>query len=160
MAPILHPPSSGPAGPGATPIPLNDARAALAVVRLAASDPPRAETVVLFLDNAHVGRGCCIVSGTSAPDDILDVGALAAEVAGRSPNLHAVILATVRPDHGPVSSAGGSPDDARRDGDARRHGDAPARDVARWRTLLELFDEVAVELLDWFVVGPGPRVGA
>jgi hypothetical protein len=142
MAPILHDPSFDPAGPRVTPAPLTDAEAALVVVRLAASDPPRPETVVLFLDDAHVGRGCCIVSGTTAPDDVLDVGALAAEVAGRSPDLHAVVLATVR-----ASPAGRSTAGARiRD------------DVARWRALLGLFDEVGVELLDWFVVRPGARV--
>jgi hypothetical protein len=141
MAPTLHH-SFGPAGPGATPTPLTDADAALAVIRLAISATARPETVVLFLDDAHVGRACCIVSGTTAPDDVLDVGALAAEVAGRSPDLHAAVLATVR-----AGPAGRTPVGA-------RLGD----DVARWRALLELFDDVGVELLDWFVVGPGARV--
>ena len=141
MAPTLHH-SFGPAGPGATPTPLTDADAALAVIRLAIGAAARPETVVLFLDDAHVGRACCIVSGTTAPDDILDVGALAAEVAGRSPDLHAAVLATVR-----AGPAGCTPASA-----------GLGDDVARWRALLELFDEVGVELLDWFVVGPGARV--
>jgi hypothetical protein len=137
MAPTLHHPSFDPARPGVTPAPLTDAEAALAVVRLAASDPPRPETVVLFLDDAHVGRACCIVSGTTAADDVLDVGALTAEVAGRSPDLHAAVLATVR---------------------TGRAGARPENDVARWRALLELFDDVGVELLDWFVLAPGAPV--
>jgi hypothetical protein len=121
---------------------LTDAEEALAVVRLAASDPSRPETIVLFLDDAHVGRACCIVNGTTAPDDVLDVGALAAEVAGRSPDLHAVVLATVR------AGSAGRPTAGAHIGD----------DAARWWALLELFDEVGVELLDWFIVGPGARV--
>jgi hypothetical protein len=154
MAPTLHHPSSGPAGAGVTPAPVTDAEAALAVVRLAASDPPRAETVVLFLDDAHVGRACCIVSGTTAPDDVFDVGALAAEAAGRSPDIHAVVLATMRAGEAPGASAAGPlEDDA-----AREHDRGPEDDVARWRALLELFDEVGVELLDWFVIRPGVRV--
>jgi hypothetical protein len=142
MAPTLHHPSFDPAGPGATPTPLTDADAAVAVIRLAASDPPRPETVVLFLDDAHVGRACCIVSGTTAPDDVLDVGALAADVAARSPELHAAVLATVRAGPTGRTAAGARIRD----------------DVARWRALLGLFDEVGVDLLDWFVVGPGARV--
>ncbi len=142
MAPTLRHPSFDPAGQSLTPGPLTDAAAAMAVVRLAASDPPRPETVVLFLDDVHVGRGCCIVSGTTAPDDVLDVGALAAEVAARSPDIHAIVLATVRA--GPAADAGA--------------GLEPQEDVGRWLVLLDLFDELGVELLDWFVLGSAPEV--
>ncbi len=142
MAPTLRHPSFDPAGQGVTPVPLADAPSALAVVRLAASDPPRPETVVLFLDDAHVGKGCCIVSGTTGPDDVLDVGALAAEVAGRSPDVHAVVLATIRDRAAPGAGAGEGRED----------------DVLRWLVLLDLFDEIGVELLEWFVVGPGSEV--
>ena len=31
-------------------------------------------------------------------------------------------------------------------------------DVLRWLVLLDLFDEIGVELLDWFVLGPGSEV--
>ena len=82
-------------------------------------------------------RACFVVSGTTAPDDVLDVAALVAEVAARSPEVHAVVLATLRPARLPVRAPVGRRDD----------------DVARWLVLLDLFDEVGVELLDWFVVG-------
>ena len=142
MAPTLRHPFFDSAGQGVTPVPLTDASAALAIVRLAASDPPRPETVVLFLDDAHLGHGCCIVSGTTAPDDVLDVAALATEVAGRSPDVHAVVLATIRDRPAAGAGPGVGLDD----------------DVVRWLVLLDLFDEIGVELLDWFVLGPGSEV--
>jgi hypothetical protein len=60
------------------------------------------------------------------------------EVADRSPAVHAVVLATVRPAADPTA--------------------APERsDLDRGLELLELFEEGGLELLDWFVIGPdGP----
>jgi hypothetical protein len=40
----------------------------------------------------------------------------------------------------------------------RRAGARPEDDVARWRALVELFDEVGIELLDWFVLAAGAPV--
>jgi len=86
----LHHPSSSPAR-------LTDAVAARQLVDLAISRPLRSETVVFLADDSHLGHTCFIVSGTSAVDDVLDVAALVVEVAERSPAVHAVVLATVRP---------------------------------------------------------------
>ena len=120
--------------PSAPPARLTDAVAALQLVDLAISRPLRPETVVLLADDAHLGHTCFIVSGTSYVDDVLDVAALVAEVAERSPAVHAVILATVRP--------------------AEPIGSSERSDLDRGLELLELFEEAGVELLDWFVIGP------
>ena len=106
----------------------------LQLVDLAISRPLRPETVVLLADDAHLGHTCFIVSGTSCVDDVLDVAALVAEVAERSPAVHAVVLATVRP--------------------AEPIGVSERSDLDRGLELLELFEDAGVELLDWFVIGP------
>src|SRR5262245_66652094 len=83
--------------PSAPPARLSDQATALSFVELARGEPPRPETIVLLADDAPLGHTCFIVSGTAAPDDVLDVAALAVEVAERSPTVHAVLLASVRP---------------------------------------------------------------
>ena len=118
-------------------VPLTDAAAALHIVALAASVPPQPETVVLLLDDAHVGRTCVVVDGTTQPDDVIGVASLVAEAVAHSSEVHAVVLATLRPARG-----------RRR----RPPADAGDADVDRWLELLDLFDEVGVDLLDWFVV--------
>ena len=107
--------------PSAPPARLTDAVAALQLVDLAISRPLRPETVVLLADDAHLGHTCFIVSGTSAVDDVLDVAALVAEVAERSPAVHAVVLATVRP--------------------AEPIGSSERSDLDRGLELLELFED-------------------
>jgi hypothetical protein len=114
---------------------LVSAEAALDVIALARSSPPKPETIGLLLDADLVGRTCVVVDATSDPDDVLDVARLLAEVAEREPKLQAAVIASIRT-HAPP-------------------GLLPARhrcDVDRWLDLLEVFDEVGVELLDWFVV--------
>ena len=119
--------------PSAPPARLTDAVAALQLVDLAINRPLRSETVVFLADDAHLGHTCFIVSGTSAADDVLDVAALVVEVAERSPAVHAVVLATVRPTE-PIASA--------------------RSDLDRGLELLELCEAAGLELLDWFVVSP------
>ena len=120
--------------PSAPPARLTDAVAALQLVDLAISRPLRPETVVFLADDAHLGHTCFIVSGTSGVDDVLDVAALVVEVAERSPAVHAVVLATVRP--------------------AEPHRPSERSDLDRGLELLELFEAAGLELLDWFVIGP------
>lgn len=119
--------------PSAPPARLTDAVAALQLVDLAVSRPLRSETVVFLADDAHLGHTCFVVSGTSAADDVLDVAALVVEVAERSPAVHAVALATVRPAE-PTASG--------------------RSDLDRGLELLELFETAGLELLDWFVISP------
>jgi hypothetical protein len=106
---------------------------ALEVVLLAASTPLRAETVVVLLDDTHAGTTCFVVSGTDDPDDVVDVARFVSELAERSDAVHAVVLASMRPTPLPAE---------------------PARsDLDRWLELLDAFDEVGVELIDWFTIG-------
>ncbi len=114
---------------------------ALDVVRLAASEPRRPETVALLLDDGHVGRTCFVVDGTTNPDDVVEVARLVAEVAEREAVVHAVVLASIR-------LGVPAPDERGHDG-ARRD------DLDRWLELLDLFDDIGVELLDWYVVAGG-----
>jgi hypothetical protein len=118
--------------PSAPPARLTDAVAALQLVDLTISRPLRPETVVFLADDTHLGHTCFIVSGTSAIDDVLDIAALVVEVAERSPTVHAVVLATVRP-AAPIAVSDRS-------------------DLDRGLELLELFEEAGLELLDWFVI--------
>jgi hypothetical protein len=123
--------------PSAPPARLTDEVATLQLLDLAISRPHRSETVVVLADDAHLGHTCFIVSGTSAADDVLDIAALVLEVAERSPAVHAVVLATVRP--------------------AEPYTALERSDRDRGLELLELFEEGGLELLDWFVIGPdGP----
>jgi hypothetical protein len=131
--------------PSASPARLSDPAAVLRLVELARSEPPRPETVVLLADDAHLGHTCFIVSGTAAPDDVLDVAALAVEVAERSPMVHAAVLASVRPDDAIAIAVGGH---------GRAHLAVRERnDVDRGLELLELFEGANLELLDWFILG-------
>ena len=83
-----------------------------------------------------------VVEGTAEPDDVLSVARLLAEASEREPSIHAVVLASVRTD--PVDAAP----------IIRREHEACVRDdVDRWLELLDVFDGVGVELLDWFVLG-------
>ncbi len=120
--------------PSAPPARLTDGVAALPLVDLAVSRPLRSETVIFLADDAHLGHTCFVVSGTSAADDVLDVAALVVEVAERSPAVHSVVLATVRPAE-PAASG--------------------RSDLDRGLELLELFEAAGLELLDWFVISPG-----
>jgi hypothetical protein len=117
--------------------PLAGADDALDVVRLAASDPPEPETVVLMLDDAHVGHVCFVVNGTRHPDDVLDVAHLVGELADSSTSVQAVVLASLRVEH-PADHSADHPDD-----------------TDRWLEMLDLFDARGVELLDWFVIAHG-----
>jgi len=106
---------------------------ALELVALAGSTPAKPETIALLLDEQLIGRTCVIVDSTSAADDVLDVAALVVETVEREPAICAAVLASVRPAPDALS-------------------DGHRGDVDRWLELLDLFDDVGVELLDWFVV--------
>lgn len=109
-----------------------DAADALAVVRLAVSSPPTAETIVVVLGPDHRGRTIIVVDGTDADDAVVEVvehvaGALADAGAGG-----ALVVASVRP--------GRTPDPG---------------DADRWLEASDAADVAGVELLEWFVIDPG-----
>jgi hypothetical protein len=110
--------------------PIDCAESALAVIALAIHLPPTDETIALLLD--HDRRGSCvtIVSGTSRPDDVIEVAECLAEVGAQSGSVGALVLATVRPSQG-----------------------ALVGDDDRWLEMSDLTMAAGVELVEWFVIG-------
>lgn len=110
--------------------PIDRAETALDVIDLAAHAIPVDETIVILLD--HLRRGLCIavVSGTTGPDDVIDVVELFAETAAASGRIGALVVASVRPDTGLL------------------HDDAD-----RWLEMSAVVAGHGLELLEWFVLG-------
>jgi len=112
------------------------APAALAVIELAMSHPLEPETVVLVLDAEHRGRTIVVVGGTHLPDAVIEVCerlAVAASIGSSGgDDGGALVVATVRPAGGPLPG-----------------------DDERWLEASDITEQVGVELLEWFVIGPG-----
>ncbi|WP_420453023.1 hypothetical protein [Ilumatobacter sp.] len=124
--------------------PIVDDDTARIVVESVLAAPRRSETVAVVLD--HERRGVAIVSvdhddlesspaaphrhGLERDDVVLGVAEWLIDAWRPSPDVGAVILASVRP-------GGGEQID----------------DIERWLTLDEMFDVSGIELVEWFVVG-------
>lgn len=110
--------------------PIASADDALVLVRTMLAAPPRSETVVIVLDDAHCGLTIVSVADTDQPDDVVGVVECLAlpDLADRG--VAALIVATARP-------GGGVVDD----------------DIDRWFEICDLADAAGLELLEWFVVG-------
>lgn len=130
-----HIPAAPHVAPRAYVDPVDDAEAALAVFRLAVSDPPVHETLAFLLD--HDGRGGTIVavSETTAPEALFTVVGAMCCMARRDREACSLVVATVRPDDVVV-----------------------AGDVDRWSAATELADSYGIELVEWFVITPGDVV--
>jgi hypothetical protein len=115
-------------------VPMPGPTEALATILAATAQPPSAETICLLLDPAHCGLGCITVDGTTDDDAIYRVADFLVDVALERTHLGAVVLATVRP--------------------GRSHLPEPT-DHLRFLDLRAVFDDVGVELLDWFVIAGG-----
>jgi len=126
--------------PSVRAIPIHGSRDALDVVSLAAAEPLRAETIALLLDDDHVGRACVVIEGTQEPDDVVDIARLMAELAERDVDVHAIVLASIRPRRPADDLPEGADDPQGRS------------DVDRWLELLDLFERAGIDLLDWYVV--------
>ena len=109
--------------------PIDDADAALAIIRLALHSPAIHETVALVLDADRTGRTVVVVDGTVEPDSVLDVVETLAETIAAARHDGALVVASVRP--------GGQPVDG---------------DDDRWLEASELAEAAGVELLEWFVL--------
>jgi hypothetical protein len=110
--------------------PISDAPTALALIRATAALPPRPETILALLDDAHRGLALVSVDGTTEPDHVLEVVECVTSAELHATGLGGVIVASVRP--------GGSIDEG---------------DADRWFELCDLTDDAGVELLEWFVLG-------
>ena len=109
-------------------LPLAGPEDALSVVLSAASQPARDEAVCLLLDHAHRGLGCLVIVGRGPASEL---GEVLMELAAQEPAVAGVVLASIRP----------------------RAGHGPGRpDVLAFHDLRERLDELAVDLVDWFVI--------
>lgn len=113
---------------------IDSADAALAVVELAMSQPLTAETIVVVLDECGRGRSIVVVDGTDDADALYEVVERLAESVAAAGVAGALVVASVRP------TAPRLPGDDQ-----------------RWAKASDLAEVAGVELLEWFVVGHGPR---
>lgn len=113
--------------------PICSAGDALRVVSMAMHRPLEAETIAFFLDDANRSDTITIVSGTTEPDSVVAVAECMAMVGGQAPQLCGLVLATVRPV-----------------GDGLVPGD-----IDRWLDAEAVAETHGVELIEWFVIGPG-----
>jgi len=90
---------------------------------------------ILMEDNALPGV-CVAVDGGDHPDAVFSVCVCVTEVLKRNPQIAGVVLASVRP-----------------------HDSPDCDDIDRWFELVHDFEQLGVELLEWFVVGPAFAVG-
>jgi hypothetical protein len=113
---------------------------ALAAIAMAITRPIRSETILLLLDEARCGRAIVIVSGTTDPDQVIEVVECITQGEGCE-HLGAIVVASARP-----------------------HGDEHPGDVDRWLEMSDIASLAGVELLEWFVIGrtiscPRDRLG-
>lgn len=118
--------------PLAPPLPVRNAADALHVLSLAIERPLCAETHAFLLDDRGVGGLLVVVSGTHHPTAMLDVVEVMATAGERVPPLSGLVVATVRP-----------------------QGGFEATDVDLWFEASDLARLHGIDLLEWFVVGPG-----
>ena len=120
------------------PPPVRSAADALEVVALAMSRPPRPETIGFALDDDGRGDMVMIVDGTTRPEAVVDMVELLADaaVAGHGSGL---VVASVRPVPPSGTDLAGIAD----------------ADIDRWLDASDVAADRGIELLEWFVVGPG-----
>lgn len=109
---------------------IDDPDTALATIAMAITRPLRSETVLLLLDEARRGRAIVVVSGTTEPDQAIEVVECITQGDGGE-RIGAIVVASVRP------GAGVQPDD-----------------VDRWLEMSDVASLVGIELIEWFVIGP------
>lgn len=108
--------------------PIDRAETALAVISLAVHRPLVAETVAIVLDDQRRGMCITVVSGTTRPDDVVEVAERMSEIGDEL--VGGLVLASVRPDGGVLDG-----------------------DVDRWCEASDVASSHGVELVEWFVVG-------
>lgn len=111
---------------------VDSAEAALDVLHAAAHDPPRHEVIALVLDDEFIGSTIVVVDGTTSPDCVITVMEMLAETAAEAGRTPLFVLASFRPDSGPLPG-----------------------DIARWLELDELAVAHGCELVDWYVISDG-----
>lgn len=112
--------------------PIHTADDALALVSAVITQPLVPETISFALDATGRGNTITVVSGTVHPDSVVDVAECLATAAARTARAASIVLATVRPESGMLPG-----------------------DVDRWLEASATVAQQGLELLEWFVIGPG-----
>ena len=113
----------------ALPAVVDSADAALAVISASMHRPPRAQVIVLVLDDDRRGHAVVIVDGTDSPDAVIDVLELVAEGAAESDHPATFVVAAIRPGY-----------------------DTLPGDADRWLELCEIVETHGCEILEWFIL--------
>ena len=93
-------------------------------------------TLAILMEDTGFPGTCIAVDGGSHPDSVFTVSVNITEVCRRNPQFAGVVLASVRPEHSPDCG-----------------------DIDRWFELVNDFEQIGIDLLEWFVIGPGFAVG-
>lgn len=112
--------------------PVRSSADALALISIAIQHPLEAETVGFFLDHDGFGNTITIVSDTVALDSVVDVAAVLAMAGAAVAGVSSLVLASVRP-----------------------QGCTVPGDTDRWHDADAIAEANGLELLEWFVIGPG-----
>ena len=110
--------------------PIRSVDDALLVFRAQLTRPLRAETLAMFLDDNDCGSTLVTVTDTSDPFQILEVAEAMALAGATSPDVTALVLASVRPGGGPLPG-----------------------DDDLWLGASDVVGECGLTLVDWFVIG-------
>jgi hypothetical protein len=110
--------------------PIFSATDAIAVFAAQMTRPLRAETLVMFLDDAGRGTTLITVTDTDDPFQIVDIAETMALSGSASPDVSGLVLASVRP--------GGS---------------VLPGDDELWLEAADVVDELGLILIDWLVIG-------
>jgi hypothetical protein len=108
---------------------VDSAEAALQTIFAGAHRPAQSQVIALLLDPDYIGHTVLVVDDTTSPDAVVEVMELVAEAAAEAGREQVGVLATMRPDVGPLPG-----------------------DVDRWIELSDLADTHGCELVEWFVI--------
>jgi hypothetical protein len=108
---------------------VDSAEAALQTIFAGAHRPAQSQVIALLLDPDYIGHTVLVVDDTTSPDAVVEVMELVAEAAAEAGREQVVVLASMRPDVGPLPG-----------------------DVDRWIELSDLADTHGCELVEWFVI--------
>jgi hypothetical protein len=108
---------------------VDSAEAAIQTILASAHDPAQSQVIAVLLDPDYIGHTVLVVDGTTSPDNVVEVMEHLAEAAAEAGREQVVVLASIRPDDGPLPG-----------------------DVDRWIELSDLADTHGCELVEWFVI--------
>ena len=110
--------------------PIYSAAEAMAIFAAQMTKPMRAETLVMYLDDAGRGSTLVTVTGTDDPFQIVDIAEAMALSGSSSPDVCGLVLASVRPG-----------------------GCVLPGDDELWLEAADVVDDIGLTLVDWLIIG-------